>query len=287
MLIPTRAASAMLLALLMGGVPPSLRAQGLEKLPEAAGEEAKKWAVVFDFDTDSCYPSPAISASGQLNPGLSVTGIDTSFVSGCRDARQLENSNTYHRAASIRKDGKLYVVHMYALYFMKDKDLPLNQAEGAGGHRHDWEFALVWMENGVLTHASYSAHGGVTTHAAATLHLDSGARDHVKIVYHKNSISTHAMRFADANEQAENDQPQWVTPTIVTGINAKRGSRQRRASRKAQCPLIRRGELFGERPCFSARDQQKSTSRLSVGGSMETRGVRIPSELLNRRERRS
>jgi hypothetical protein len=67
----------------------------------------------------------------------------------------------------------------------------------------------------VLTHASYSAHGGVTTTPASGLSFDPDAPDHVKVVYHKNSVSTHAMRFADANEQAENDQRRWLTPTIV------------------------------------------------------------------------
>jgi hypothetical protein len=204
------------LAVLMGIVPRALSAAPLKKLPEAASDSVKRWAVVFDFDTDSCYPSPAIFPTGQFNPGLSVTGIDTTFVAGCRDVAQLEDSNTYHRVATIRKDGKLFAVRMYALYFMKDKDLPLHQAEGAGGHRHDWEFALVWLTNNVLTHASFSAHGHVTTKPAGELRFEPGVPEHVKVVYHKNSVSTHAMRFAGAGDaEAENALGQWVTPTIV------------------------------------------------------------------------
>jgi Necrosis inducing protein (NPP1) len=184
-------------------------------LPEAASEAVRKWAVVFDFDTDSCYPSPAVTSGGQVSQGLGVTGMDTSFVAGCRNSSQLSNSNTYHRAASISKNGKLYVVRMYALYFLKDKDLPLGQIEGLGGHRHDWEFALVWATNGVMTHASFSSHGHVTTKKASELNFDAAYPGSVKIVYHKDGGSTHAMRFAAANEAAENDLHRWVTPAIV------------------------------------------------------------------------
>lgn len=187
----------------------------MDALPEALDPQIRRLAVVFDFDTDSCYPSPAISQSGQVNGGMGVTQIDTSFVSGCRDTSQLNNSNTYHRLASITKNGVTYAVRMYALYFMKDKDLPLNQIEGVGGHRHDWEFALVWTRNGQLTHASYSSHGNVTTKGVSQLYFDGWCPECTKIVYHKDGGSTHAMRFASENEPPENGLQRWMTPTIV------------------------------------------------------------------------
>ena len=36
-----------------------------KSLPEAASEEAKKWAVVFDFDKDSCYPGLPYQRTGR------------------------------------------------------------------------------------------------------------------------------------------------------------------------------------------------------------------------------
>ena len=87
----------------IAGIATSARAT--DALPEALDSQIRRLAVVFDFDTDSCYPSPAISQSGQVNGGMGVTQIDTSFVSGCRDTSQLNNSNTYHRLASITKNG--------------------------------------------------------------------------------------------------------------------------------------------------------------------------------------
>jgi hypothetical protein len=190
-------------------------ARAIDGLPEATDPLTRRFAVVFDFDTDSCYPSPAISPAGQVNPGLSVTGPDASFVSGCRSPAQLTNSNTYHRRAVIKKGGVTYEVRMYALYFMKDKDTPFWQAEGVFGHRHDWEFALVWITDGRLTHASYSAHGRVTTKAISDLSFDGWCPECVKVVYHKDGGSTHAMRFAGTNEPPENDTGKWLTPALV------------------------------------------------------------------------
>lgn len=183
-----------------------------EKLPEAASDEAKKWAVVFDFDTNSCYPAPAVSRDGKMNGGLKPSG---SITGECRNKEQLDNSNTYYRARCITKSGVTYCVHMYALYFQKDDAVPGADIGEPLEHRHDWEFALVWTKNGELTHASYSAHGNVHTKNKSELHFDGGGGNTIKVVYHKDGGSTHAFRFAKENEQAENDLKRWLTPTLV------------------------------------------------------------------------
>lgn len=134
----------------------SASAKGFQGLLEAASEDAKKWAVVFDFDTDSCYPAPAVSREGKMNGGLK----DSGHITGeCRQMDQFKNANTYYRMASIEKGGVKYSVHMYALYFEKDQAASYTHL----GHRHDWEYALVWTKDGRLTHASFSAHGGTIT----------------------------------------------------------------------------------------------------------------------------
>jgi hypothetical protein len=186
----------------------------LEKLAESATPEAKRIAVVFDFDTDSAYPSPAISKTGEINGGLKATG---GITGDCRSPDQLDNSNAYYRKASITKNGVEYSVHMYALYFMKDQWAHVNPFSfvGQAGHRHDWEYALVWTKDGKITHASCSAHGELTTRAKDELHFDEGKGDAVKVVYHKDHVATHSFRFADPGERAENDQREFLTPTIV------------------------------------------------------------------------
>ena len=199
-------------------VPPAVKAQLLangnaRRLTTAVSDlvvipsEAERLAAVFDFDDDSCYPSAAVSDQGVVNPGLEEQA--TGIVSGCRAPEQLQTSHTYYREASIRKNGVDFAVRMYALYFMKDKisDLPVE-----AGHRHDWEFALVWTKNGAITHASYSHHGEVATDSISN--LDRDADGHVKIVYHKGA-ATHEMRFAGANEQAENDHGRFFTPRLM------------------------------------------------------------------------
>jgi hypothetical protein len=263
-------------------------AEPFDKLPESIDDTAKELAVVFDFDTDSCYPSPAVSRTGKQNGGLKASGPITGE---CREREQLTNSNTYYRKKCISKESVTYCVHMYALYFKKDQ----SGRYPPRGHRHDWEFALLWTRNGELTHASYSAHGKVETKPMAELHFDSGARVYqdinyagpsqvldvgrydvgqlsigndtissakvppgwkvtlyqeagfrgatkvltadtpalldfndrtssiviessalkVKIVYHKDGLSTHSFRFAKKDEMAENHSKKWITPALV------------------------------------------------------------------------
>lgn len=179
------------------------------KLSESAPETAKRWAVVFDFDGDGCYPSSAVSPAGKVNPGLATRGA---LNGNCHDAPQLDESNTYYRTVNVQKDGKTYAVHMYALYFAKDQVAP---GPFGGGHTHDWEFALVWTRDGELTHSSTSAHGKVQTLERAKLPFDPKRPDHVKVVYHKDGVATHAFRFAKPNEKPENHKNEWLTPTLV------------------------------------------------------------------------
>lgn len=180
------------------------------KLDAAAGSEASNWAAVFDFDGDGCLPSPAISRAGVQNPGLNKTGDVTG---NCRGDDQLSNSNTYYRQQCVQEGADRYCVNMYALYFMKDQ-----VSNGlSAGHKHDFEFALVWLKNGALTDASYSHHGKVTTKGKSELPFNDALEHHVKFVYHKDDAhgGTHAMRFAKPDEYAENPSKQWVTPTLV------------------------------------------------------------------------
>ena len=160
---------------------------------------------VFDFDGDGCLPSAGVSRAGQQNGGLKPTG---SITGGCRAGNFLDLSNTVHRHACVRSGANTYCGHFYALYFLKDQATPFG-----GGHRHDWEHAAIWTTNGVITHGGFSAHGALNNAQAAALPFENG---HLKIVYHKDGASTHAMRFAKAGEVAENPYGRFVTPVIVS-----------------------------------------------------------------------
>ncbi|MEJ6473537.1 NPP1 family protein [Pseudoalteromonas piscicida] len=161
---------------------------------------------VFDFDGDGCLPSAGISRTGQQNSGLKTSGRITG---DCRDNQFLNTSNTVHRYACKTTANGEYCGHFYALYFKKDQVFDYF----GGGHRHDWEYAAVWTLDGVVTHGSYSAHGDLFTKPARDLPFENG---HLKIVYHKDGILTHALRFAKQNEIAENDYHRFVTPTVIS-----------------------------------------------------------------------
>lgn len=196
---------------------------GIEKLAEAADADARKWAPAFDFDSDSSYPSVAVSPEGRVNPGRdpSLNPFDRDRLTvGTREPDQLVNSNTYYRKASVRRGDTEYTVRMYALYFQMDSNVdPV--IGGQWGHKHDWEYTLVWTTKNLktgeekLTHASFSAHGKVYTEQRGGLSFDPGKPNTPKFVYHKEGPHTHAMRFAKVGERAENEWGQFLTPTVV------------------------------------------------------------------------
>ncbi len=185
-------------------------------LDEAADFDAKKFAPVFDMDGNACYPSPAISKEGITNPGLETSGSTTG---GCRDVNNdLKNSNTFYRRLCVNKNGNTFCGHLYTLYFKKDQTADVIWAWSDAGHRHDWEYVVVWTQNSIITHVSTSAHGKLTTKPVAQVSMENG---HPKIVYHKDYKLTRCMRLAKSDENAENELGIWYTPTIVDWYKMK------------------------------------------------------------------
>ncbi len=166
--------------------------------------DAESIAPVFDFDTDGCLPSAGISRDGDKNGGLKPSG---SIGGSCRSSNFLETSNTLHRYTCVDQDGSSYCGHLYALYFEKDQIIDGIES----GHRHDWEFATIYTTDGIITHGSYSTHGDVVTAEADELPFENG---HLQVVYHKDGVSTHVLRFAKTDESAENPYAAFVTPRV-------------------------------------------------------------------------
>jgi len=180
------------------------------------GGNSVKYAPVFDFDGDGCLPSAGISRQGVKNPGLKPTG---SITGQCRSPYFLGYSNTVHRYACISSGGSNYCGHFYSLYFEKDQCYgPLAIPDPVCGHRHDWEYAAVWTKDGVVTHGSVSAHGDLETRTVFEVPFEG---DHLKVVYHKDGLWTHAMRFAKWGEFAENPYGSFVTPALATWYGLK------------------------------------------------------------------
>ncbi|TDC82554.1 hypothetical protein E1193_11510 [Micromonospora sp. KC606] len=172
------------------------------RLPGNADAAERKWQPAYDYDTDGCYPAPAVGPDGTLNGGLKPTG---SLTGQCRDRSDLDNANGYSRHAC--NNG--WCAYAYALYFEKDQLL----ANVRSGHRHDWEHVVVWVQNDQARYVATSAHGDFTVHATAQVRWDGA---HPKIVYHKDGAGSHAFRLANAGDDPpENHHGAWHRPTLV------------------------------------------------------------------------
>ncbi|MFG3343999.1 NPP1 family protein [Streptomyces sp. NPDC048018] len=189
--------------LLVLGATATAHAAVLPPLPQNAESLDQTFAPAYDFDTDGCYMTAAIGADGTLNPGLKLGGD----VNGrCHDPAQLAAANSYSRS----KCNNGWCAVMYAGYYEKDQATlgPL-----ALGHTHDWEHVVVWINAGEVKYVSVSQHSGYQIAARSAIRFDG---THPKIVYHKDGISTHCYRFANAtDDRIENSTGGWFYPRLV------------------------------------------------------------------------
>lgn len=174
-------------------------------LPQQASALELEFAPVFDYDTDGCYNTPAIGPDGTLNGGLNPSGA---LNGNCRDASDLANSQVYSRSSC--NNGWCAIV--YAGYFEKDQAVP---GSGIGGHRHDWEHVISWVDEGTgqVEYVTTTQHSSQVTYPRSQVVFD-GRRP--KIVYHKDGISTHFYRLAGAgDEPPENHHGTWFSAPLV------------------------------------------------------------------------
>lgn len=181
----------------------------LTPLPANATSFQRNFQPLFDYDGDGCLPVAAIDSSGQLNGGLRDSGPVTGQ---CRE-NHLGKANTYSRA----KCDNGWCAISYALYFEKDMSC-------AGctptSHRHDWEGVVVWVPQGQSTpgFVSVSRHGQYETKSWSDVPAKTGVR--ARVVYHKDGVSTHVMRFAGADEQPEAwGNGGWDEPALLSWEN--------------------------------------------------------------------
>ncbi|MET9117377.1 NPP1 family protein [Streptomyces longwoodensis] len=172
-------------------------------LPSNAEAAELRYQPAFDYDTDGCYATPAIGPDGTVNGGLKPTGA---LNGNCRDASDLDNTNSYSRY----KCNNGWCGYLYGLYFEKDQALA---GTSIGGHRHDWEHVVVWVQDGQVKYVSTSNHGSFTVHDVSTVRFEG---THAKVVYHKDGISTHCFRLANSNDEPpENHEHTWQYPPLV------------------------------------------------------------------------
>jgi hypothetical protein len=201
------------LAMVVAVATPALAAPPTE-LPGNADVLERTWQPAYDYDTDGCYPTPAIGPDGTLNGGLKNSG---SLSGGCRDKVDLDNTNAYSRS----KCNNGWCAYLYDLYFEKDQAVA---GVDCCGHRHDIEHIVVWVNNDAVQYVSVSAHGKYSTFNRTQVDFEG---THPKIVYHKDGGSTHCFRRAGFGEVPEHHYGKWQYPTLVGWDNYPAGIRDK------------------------------------------------------------
>ncbi|MFD8985886.1 NPP1 family protein [Streptomyces sp. NPDC059564] len=174
-------------------------------LPQRADGWEQTFSPAYDYDGDGCYATPAIGPDGTLAPGLKTSGA---INGSCHDASDLDNSQTYARATC--NNGWCAIV--YASYFEKDQAV---HGSGLGGHRHDFEHVIAWVDtaSNQVEYVSTTQHSSVKTYPRSDVRFDG---THPKAVYHKDGAGTHFFRLANGNDEPpENHYHAWRYPPLV------------------------------------------------------------------------
>jgi hypothetical protein len=120
----------------------------------------------------------------------------------------LDDANVYSRS----KCNNGWCAYMYAYYFEKDQ-----MASGpVGGHKHDWEHVVVWVQNGTPMWVAVSHHKEYLWIHRDKVQWHDGT--HAKVVYHKDEPFTHAFRHPKENggdEPPENHKGTWHLPKVI------------------------------------------------------------------------
>ncbi|KAF1813981.1 NPP1-domain-containing protein [Eremomyces bilateralis CBS 781.70] len=180
-----------------------VRSDLLSPLPDTATSGALKWQPVLDFDKDSCYHVAAIDKDKNLNPGLEPRNNNLDL---CRAQDRLYHSNAYSR----QRCNHGWCAYMYGYYFEMDQMF----AFGQNGHRHDWEFIIVWTLNDEVRFVSWSAHGDYTTAYYTGVRFEG---NHPKLVYHHGAANTGSFRLAKPeDDKIENHWGVWFKAWLVS-----------------------------------------------------------------------
>ncbi|CAM4490675.1 NPP1 family protein [Paenibacillus tarimensis] len=149
-----------------------------EVIPVTTAQKAAKLFQPTLKVTTGCVPFPAVDAQGNTSGGLNPTGGSSA---GCNSSTgQVYSRSTWYNG--------VWAI-MYAWYFPKD-----SPSSGLG-HRHDWEAAVVWVDNPAAVNPkilsiAYSQHGDFKK-AAPSSSNTSGT--HPKIEYKSTWPINHAM----------------------------------------------------------------------------------------------
>ena len=128
-----------------------------------------------------CDYQAAINNDGEVSAGLEASGRTNG------DCESMDGQ-VYAKSSSF-SDGTTAI--MYAYYFAKDHAY----WGGLGGHRHDWENVIVWIdEDENIIGAAYSSHGDYST-TTSPLMIDTNI-----VAKYSISYTTHSLFEADSTD---------------------------------------------------------------------------------------
>lgn len=176
-------------------------------LPEVlkAPENIDQGRVAFSFSDSGCLASSPFYQNKtdqyiQKNSGISST---TNFFKGYKDVCQFNNQLDYsyilYNEVQSTNNPK-YKARVFGLYTVHDV--------GAFGHIHDWEHAVLWMENDKPIYLSISRHDETRYKKIEKApHLKD--QSNVFAVKYISNLGTHSMGFAgaDKNHVVNNAHP--------------------------------------------------------------------------------
>ncbi|KAM0330483.1 hypothetical protein ACHAQA_003427 [Verticillium albo-atrum] len=132
---------------------------------------------------NGCQPYTAVNDAGDTSGGLQDSG---NISAGCRDQSK---GQTYARAKVV--NGQLAI--MYAFYMPKDQPIAGNVA---GGHRHDWENIVVFVDDPAVNPTPAILGGAASGHGeykkTATPDVEG---DSVKVEYFTTFPTNHELQF--------------------------------------------------------------------------------------------
>ncbi|KAG4414082.1 hypothetical protein IFR04_012783 [Cadophora malorum] len=154
-----------------------------ESLPTGAIGDAIRRFEPYLHIAHGCQVMTAVNENGDTSGGLQDSGNPSA---GCRFT---DRQQTYVRTAW--HNGRFAI--MYAWYWPKDQP---NAGNVAGGHRHEWESTVVWLDNPenatpALIGAAASGHGGYKTSTDP-----SRKGDRVKVEYYTEFPRNHELQFS-------------------------------------------------------------------------------------------
>jgi hypothetical protein len=153
---------------------------------------------------DGCHPYPAVQKDGSMSGGLKWSGPQDGQCTGSKLGSQI-----YARSTWVNDVWAI----MYAWYFPKGRGaVPLPLVLRPFGHRHNWEYLVVWVDNpdidnSTIVGVAMSASVGFSEETPpAASYLDGSS---VKVEYYYNHLlGTTALQLTSDSGETQ-DLIQW------------------------------------------------------------------------------